>query len=185
MTKLRAGKVLAALVIAAAALIFYQLVYRGDGHSEARLSYAELSAKIQDKQVKRAQISEDRIKGELTNGQTFRAEVSNPVQQSDVVEALRSSDASITFVQSDKQGLFALLNGLTTGVVPAVLVLVVSALLLAFWVWMIIDCALKEPAGPDKIVWILIILLANALGAAIYFVVRRNGRRASPLSASS
>jgi len=50
---------------------------------------------------------------------------------------------------------------------------------------MIIDCALKEPAGPDKIVWILIILLANALGAAIYFVVRRNGRRASPLSASS
>ena len=47
-----------------------------------------------------------------------------------------------------------------------------------FWVWMLIDCAINEPSGMDKIVWILVILLANFIGAAIYFLVRRPRRRA-------
>jgi prolipoprotein diacylglyceryltransferase len=47
-----------------------------------------------------------------------------------------------------------------------------------FWIWMIVDCATKEPAeGNDKIVWILIILLTHVVGAAIYFFVRRPERR--------
>ena len=46
-----------------------------------------------------------------------------------------------------------------------------------FWVWMIIDCATKEPAaGNDKLVWILIIVFTHWIGAAIYYFVRRPQR---------
>ncbi len=48
-----------------------------------------------------------------------------------------------------------------------------------FWVWMLVDCAKNESSeGNDKIVWILIIALANLPGAIIYFIVRRPTRKA-------
>ena len=47
----------------------------------------------------------------------------------------------------------------------------------AFWVWMIIECATKEPSeGNDKLIWILVILLLNWLGALVYFFARRPAR---------
>ncbi len=46
--------------------------------------------------------------------------------------------------------------------------------LAAFWIWMLIDCAQNEPSeGNDKLVWVLIILLLNWVGALIYYLVRR------------
>ncbi len=46
-----------------------------------------------------------------------------------------------------------------------------------FWLWMLIDCATKEPSsGNDKLIWILIILLTHLIGALIYFLVRRPKR---------
>ena len=48
---------------------------------------------------------------------------------------------------------------------------------IVFWVWMIIDCAVNEPGGSrDKIVWILVILLAHWVGALVYYFVRRPQR---------
>jgi len=48
---------------------------------------------------------------------------------------------------------------------------------LGFWIWMLVDCATNEPSeGNDKLVWILIIVLANWLGALIYFLARRPTR---------
>jgi hypothetical protein len=45
------------------------------------------------------------------------------------------------------------------------------------WVWMIIDCATKEPSeSNDKIVWILTIIFTHWIGALIYLVVRRPQR---------
>jgi hypothetical protein len=45
------------------------------------------------------------------------------------------------------------------------------------WVWMLIDCATKEPSdGNDKIIWMLVILFTNAIGALIYYFVRRPER---------
>jgi len=42
---------------------------------------------------------------------------------------------------------------------------------------MLIECATKEPdTGNTKIVWILVILLGNIVGAPLYFVVRRPQR---------
>jgi hypothetical protein len=48
---------------------------------------------------------------------------------------------------------------------------------IAFWVWMIVDCATKEPSeGNDKIVWLLIVILTSWIGALIYYFVRRPQR---------
>ncbi len=45
------------------------------------------------------------------------------------------------------------------------------------WIWMLIDCATKEPStGNDKVVWILVIALTGWIGALIYLLVRRPKR---------
>lgn len=51
-----------------------------------------------------------------------------------------------------------------------------GAFLFAFWIWMIVDCAQNEPPGNDKIVWMLIVILLNWIGAIIYFFARRRDR---------
>jgi hypothetical protein len=46
-----------------------------------------------------------------------------------------------------------------------------------FWIWMLVDCATKEPStGNDKIVWVLVIVFTHWIGAAIYYFVRRPQR---------
>nr|WP_321431376.1 PLD nuclease N-terminal domain-containing protein [uncultured Methanolobus sp.] len=46
-----------------------------------------------------------------------------------------------------------------------------------FWLWMLIDCATKEPSeGNDKLIWIIIIVFTHVLGALIYFFIRRPKR---------
>ena len=47
----------------------------------------------------------------------------------------------------------------------------------ALWIWMIVDCATKEPSeGNDKLIWILVIVLTHWIGALIYLLVRRPKR---------
>ncbi len=47
-----------------------------------------------------------------------------------------------------------------------------------FWVWMIIDCATKETeVGNDKLVWIIVIVFTQIIGAIIYYFVRYRPRR--------
>ena len=54
-----------------------------------------------------------------------------------------------------------------------------GSLSLLFWVWMLVDCAVNElTEGNDKLVWVLIILFAHVLGAALYLLVRRPRRLA-------
>ena len=44
--------------------------------------------------------------------------------------------------------------------------------LFLFWIWMIVDVATRKfKSDTDKVVWILIVLLLNILGALIYFFV--------------
>ena len=48
---------------------------------------------------------------------------------------------------------------------------------LVLWIWTLIDCINNEPSeGNDKIVWILVIIFLGAIGALLYFVVRRPTR---------
>ena len=45
------------------------------------------------------------------------------------------------------------------------------------WIWMIVDCATKEPSeGNKKLFWIPIIVLIPGIGALFYFVGRRQER---------
>ena len=45
------------------------------------------------------------------------------------------------------------------------------------WIWMIVDCASKEPSeGNGKVVWTLIIVLTHWVGALIYLLARRPKR---------
>ena len=46
-----------------------------------------------------------------------------------------------------------------------------------FWIWMLVDCATKEASqGNDKLVWTLIILFTNVIGAFLYWAARRPQR---------
>ena len=48
-----------------------------------------------------------------------------------------------------------------------------------FWLWMLVDCATKESStGNDKLVWVLILLGLNLLGALLYCFIRRPRRKA-------
>lgn len=50
------------------------------------------------------------------------------------------------------------------------LIAIVGALLFIFWIWMIIDCAKRNfKKDTDKVVWILVIVFLNVLGASIYY----------------
>lgn len=44
-----------------------------------------------------------------------------------------------------------------------------------FWIYMLIDCSTKEP-DEDKMMWIIIILAANWIGALIYYYYQRPKR---------
>ncbi len=65
-------------------------------------------------------------------------------------------------------------------ILPILFFLVFGAIGIAgtiLWIWMIIDCATKEPSeGNEKLVWILIIVLTHWVGALIYLLVRRPKR---------
>jgi hypothetical protein len=43
---------------------------------------------------------------------------------------------------------------------------------LLFWIWMIYECATREPNSTQKVLWLLLVVLAPLLGSLIYFLVR-------------
>ncbi len=48
---------------------------------------------------------------------------------------------------------------------------------LAVWVAALVDCAVNEPSqGNDKIVWVVIIIFTQLLGALLYLLLRRPRR---------
>ncbi len=53
-----------------------------------------------------------------------------------------------------------------------------------FCVWMLVDCATKEPndGNSSKVVWTLIIVFTCLIEAALYFFVRRPQRWAEAAS---
>lgn len=50
---------------------------------------------------------------------------------------------------------------------------------LVLWILMIVDVATKEPEGQDRLVWLLVVLLAGAVGALIYYFARKRPRDAA------
>ena len=44
---------------------------------------------------------------------------------------------------------------------------------MAFWIWMLVDCANHELSTGSKVAWILIILFASCVGAPVYYFARK------------
>jgi hypothetical protein len=52
--------------------------------------------------------------------------------------------------------------------------LIIVILLLAFWIWMIVDVAKRKFKNDlEKIIWLLIIVFVHWIGALVYFIVIR------------
>ncbi|HEX6099208.1 MAG TPA: PLDc N-terminal domain-containing protein [Thermoanaerobaculia bacterium] len=63
---------------------------------------------------------------------------------------------------------------------PEILILLIVVGGGAFWIWMLVEAATREaPGSQDRLLWVLIVVLTQFLGAAIYFFVRRPVRRAT------
>lgn len=60
---------------------------------------------------------------------------------------------------------FELVGKIFLIITPIVLVL------FAFWIWMLIDCIKRD--FNDKLMWVIIIIFLNALGAILYFLIIR------------
>ena len=58
--------------------------------------------------------------------------------------------------------------------------LLFSLAMLAFFIFVLVDCAKNEPSeGNTKIVWILVIIFTAPLGGIIYYLIRRPERIAT------
>ena len=58
---------------------------------------------------------------------------------------------------------------------------IISLLASIFWLWMLIDSILNPRLrGTEKIVWVLVVLLLNVLGAVIYFFIGRGRGAVGP-----
>ena len=67
----------------------------------------------------------------------------------------------------------------TVGVQEIVLIIVFTLGILSsgFWIWMLIECATREAdTGNTKIVWVIIIVFTNIIGAVAYYFARRPQR---------
>jgi uncharacterized membrane protein YphA (DoxX/SURF4 family) len=55
--------------------------------------------------------------------------------------------------------------------------IIIGFLVLIFWAWMLVDC-LTRKKFEDKLVWVLVLILLNILGAILYYflVKSKKGR---------
>lgn len=52
------------------------------------------------------------------------------------------------------------------------LAILISIIVLAFWIWMIVDCAQRKFKNDvEKILWLVIIVLGQWIGALVYLIV--------------
>jgi ATP-dependent Zn protease len=57
------------------------------------------------------------------------------------------------------------------------IILTISIASTILWIWALVDCAINETdEGNNKLVWVLIIVFANAIGALLYLLIRRPER---------
>ena len=53
--------------------------------------------------------------------------------------------------------------------------MLVAVVIIILWIWMIIDCAKRKfKNDAEKIIWIVVIVLAGWIGALVYFIVIRS-----------
>lgn len=48
----------------------------------------------------------------------------------------------------------------------------VSLIVFVFWLWMLVTLLTREPPGPDKIVWTIVVIILPPIGSLLYFFLR-------------
>lgn len=136
-------------------------------------SYSEFVQAVEQNRVESVSINPNRSQATVVT-QDGAAVLVNLPNDPDLIGTLQENEVDVSVVpQADKDGYARVA---ATFLVP--ITFLVSLLGFLFWVWMLIDCAANESnQGNTKIVWILIILFVNFVGALIYFFVRRPERR--------
>jgi hypothetical protein len=61
--------------------------------------------------------------------------------------------------------------------VVLLVVFVIGGVGTGVWIWMLVDCLTKEREGNTKLVWALVILLGQVVGAVLYLAIRRPERK--------
>ena len=51
-----------------------------------------------------------------------------------------------------------------------------TLLIASFWIWMLYDCFVHEAPLEKMILWLLVILFTNIVGALLYYFIRRPQR---------
>jgi cytochrome bd-type quinol oxidase subunit 2 len=54
-----------------------------------------------------------------------------------------------------------------------IVILAIMVGILAFWVWMIVDCVTHEKDANNRTPWLLVVVLAGIIGALLYCFVRK------------
>jgi len=63
------------------------------------------------------------------------------------------------------------------GVISSLIGFVAAVAAASFWIWTLTECLTKEQSvGNDKLTWAIVIIFMNAIGALLYFFVRRPTR---------
>lgn len=81
-------------------------------------------------------------------------------------------------MHSDPTGLISGMFGIAFMSVIGIFVMAI----VAFWIWMLVDCIQREFPPQDqnaKIVWILVIIFAGWVGGLIYFFVVKKAQKTS------
>ncbi len=64
---------------------------------------------------------------------------------------------------------------------PFLFIFLISVPLFIFWIWMLIDCLQRKFEDTNQqLIWVLVIVLTNWIGALIYFFVERAKPQAQP-----
>lgn len=134
-------------------------------------SYNQFMQAVKQNQVEKVTFTNDRTQALVI---TKTGEPINVNLPNDPTLIQKLDQANIDISVAPARESDSVLSGmLSTLLIPGVIVLLMQG----FWLWMLIDCATQEVAeGNTKIVWVIIILLINFVGALIYFWVRRPQR---------
>lgn len=135
--------------------------------------YAEFIQAVEADQVERVEIRSDRAQlwGVTRSGETFTVTLQDDPA---LIDTLTSNDVEID-VQPQRNRSFGNIH-FPVFLIPILIVL--SLLLTALWVWMLVDCLVNEPSeGNQKLVWVIVIIFTNWLGALIYLFFRRPQRQ--------
>jgi hypothetical protein len=54
-----------------------------------------------------------------------------------------------------------------------IVLIAASIFCVAFWGWMIVDCAIYETSTGARVAWLLVIIFGWIIGAPLYYVVRK------------